>query len=160
MIILSYAGFYLHSLSLSEDKCSQNDHLVLERSQLPQIYEVMILSAVSFINLNEIMGRSFLAKVGCAIASSCCMPWLESNCWISPELLDQAAWSLWNCMSVCLLLELTLPKVPGKGLYLISRNRSHEGKKREEVYLPILTLPKTKALSQKLIFWLFVWAHA
>lgn len=52
-------------------------------------------------------------------------------------------------------MELTLLKVPGKGWSLISRNCSLEGKKREDVYLPTFTLPKAKALSQNLLFWLF-----
>jgi len=53
---------------------------VLERSKFPQMYEVMILSAVSFIELDEIMGRSFLTKVGCTIASTYCRSCPEANC--------------------------------------------------------------------------------
>lgn len=52
--------------------------------------------------------------------------------------------------------ESALLKLSGQGWSLISRNCSPEVKKRQEVYLPTLTLPKAKALSQKLLFWLFV----
>ena len=159
-IILSYDGLYLQILSLSEDKWSRNDNLVLERSKLPQMYEVMILSAVSFIKLNEIMQRSSLTKVGCTIASSYCRSCPEANCWISPELLHQVAWSFWS--SVFLgpwgwLDELL--KGPGQWRSLISRNGSPEGKKRKENDLQILTLTKAKPLTQKVFFWLFVWPH-
>lgn len=149
-------------LSLWEDRWSRNDHLVLERSKLPQMYEVMILTAVSFIELDEIMRRSFLTKVGCTIASSYCRSRPEANCWISPELLDRVAWSSWRSVFLQLwgwLVELRPLKVPGQQRSLMRKNGSPESKKGRIKNLQIPTRIKASPLTQKLLFWLFVWAR-
>lgn len=135
-------------MSLSEDKWPRNDRSVLERWKLPQTYEAMILSTVSFTEPSEII--RFWNEAGFTIALSYCrtcpdstaayaVRWGETNCWTSAELLDQAvrSWSAMLLWPWSGLVELPPLKVPGQQRSLISRNGSPEGKNRKEKNLQI-----------------------